>query len=199
MVEGDSTVSNLSCSVEDLFLQEILLQHFLEMQEEEGLVDDDPNLEKRAKIKKDEDLSSAIDDDEDSVEKRKDEFEDTFKDISVKMLGFDRFHLEQYERQLLQYERFLKEFLEGGAYSAIEGATGYSGYGVKGEEEKKQRWDTMSWKEIKEYSRKANANAIIGVATNHIDPEMSERYKLWQVFMWNRNMAFMYYDMGWNI
>ena len=95
MVEGDSTVSNLSCSVEDLFLQEILLQHFLEMQEEEGLVDDDPNLEKRAKIKKDEDLSSAIDDDEDSVEKRKDEFEDTFKDISVKMLGFDRFHLEQ--------------------------------------------------------------------------------------------------------
>ena len=198
MVSGESVVLDTSCSVEDLFLQEILLQHFLETNEEVDSVEEDPTLEKRAKIKKDDDLSSAIDDDE-NVEKRKDAFEDTFKDISVKMLGFDRFHLEQYERQLLQYERFLKEFLDGDTYSAIKGATGYSGYGVKGEQEKKERWDTMSWKEIKEYSRKANANAIIGVATNHTDPEMSERYKLWQVFMWNRNMAFLYYDMGWNL
>lgn len=152
-----------------------------------------PSLEEKAKIKKVElDITVVIDDD-DSSEKTKDDLVNTFSDITVKMLGFDRFHLEQYEKQLQQYQRFLDEYLKSGAFKAVAVDYTYS------TEEKKEEIgeETLTWKELQSYIAKAHTNQKLGGTFNYVDPDLKERYEYWKLFQHNLIMSFYYNDIAW--
>ena len=73
---------------------------------------DEKNIEKKAEIKKDKDITVVVDSD-DSKEKLKDKFKEGILSITLDMDGFEKFHLQQYQQQLANYSRFLAEYLDG--------------------------------------------------------------------------------------
>lgn len=160
--------------------------------EQKKILDEKTKLEKK---EKDKDITVVIDD-PDTAEKGKDEFKDKFLDITVKMLGFDRIHLEHYEQQQMAYRRFLQEYLQSGSpYKPITAIGSYSSYEKPVVDN--TAVETLTFKEMREFTRANGANVMLGTHANTIDPEVEARYKLWSIFTFNMAMGFLYMET-WN-
>lgn len=133
------------------------------------------NVEKKTKIKKKDDISIVIDD-----ETKADDDWDKVLQITVDMDGFDKFHIDQYTKQIEQYKRFLAEYLQEGSYKAT--------YMYNPEDEEAEinqdemiafdeLWDTLEW---------IKWNQAAGQNNNYIDPDLQETLGLWSLFSYNR-------------
>lgn len=169
-------------------------QHMLDEKkqntEQRKIIDEKTKLEK-----KDKDITIVLDD-PDTAEKGKDEFKDRFLDITIKMLGFDRLHLQQYEQQQMAYKRFLQEYLQSSSpYKPITVFGSYSSYEKPVVDSTVV--ETLTFKEMREFTRAQGANVMLGTHANAIDPEVEARYKLWSIFTFNMAMGFLYTET-WN-
>ncbi len=155
------------------------------------------NIERKTDIKKNKDITLFVDDD-DSREKLKNSFIEGLLSITIDMDGFERFHLQQYQQQLVNYARFLAEYLEGKNNALMKTKDTYTYNDEKKQDEiPKTEVQMITYAETQEYARAAAINAMLGkVAANHVDPQMKEMWDLWRVFQHNQHMSF-YYVSQW--
>ena len=159
----------------------ILVQEAIRKMQESELVEKKgkENIEKKAKIKKKDDDISIVIDDEDKT----DEDWDDVLQISVDMDGFDKFHLDQYAKQVEQYQRMLAEYLEGSStYSAVNMYETY----LAGEEAEINKDEMMSFDELQDTLEQIKWNNVAGQENNYIHPDMKESLALWSLFSYNR-------------
>jgi len=154
------------------------------------------DLEERAKIKKKKDAFSAIDDDKEIQGKKNDKFLDGVLGITVKMDGFERFHIEQYAKQLQAYQRFLSEYLRENVYGSVDYDYSSLSWGEedRGPVEARENQQTATFKEVTEIIRATKMNQTMHCEANYIDPDMMERYKMWALFQHNFIMSHLYYS-----
>lgn len=159
-------------------------------------------IERKAEItKKDKDITIVIED-EDSQEKLKDPFKDGILAITIDMLGFEKFHLEQYQQQLANYARFLAEYLEAERFG-LRGQTASYTYSDQKQEVKQETTEVqmVSFTEKQDYSRANALNGLLGYpkgasGANYVDPDTTDSWELWRIFQFNQIMSF-YYTSEW--
>ncbi len=147
---------------------------------------DEKNIEKKAEIKKDKDITVVVDSD-DSKEKLKDKFKEGILSITIDMDGFEKHHLRQYQQQLANYARFLAEYLDGTGVRPGKFGQSYS-YSDTKEEEKPRTMEVqmLSYGESQDFVRSTIQNELLGKAgSNYIDPNTKESWELWKVFQHN--------------
>ena len=158
---------------------------------------DEKNIEKKAEIKKDKDITVVVDSD-DSKEKLKDKFKEGILSITLDMDGFEKFHLQQYQQQLANYSRFLAEYLDGTGVRPGKFGQSYT-YSDSKEEEKPRTTEVqmLSYGESQDFVRSTIMNSLLGNAgSNYVDPSTKDSWELWRIFQHNQVMSF-YYTAQW--
>ena len=158
---------------------------------------DEKNIEKKAEIKKDKDITVVVDSD-DSKEKLKDKFKEGILSIRLDMDGFEKFHLQQYQQQLANYSRFLAEYLDGTGVRPGKFGQSYT-YSDNKEEEKPRTTEVqmLSYGESQDFVRSTIMNSLLGNAgSNYVDPSTKDSWELWRIFQHNQVMSF-YYTAQW--
>jgi hypothetical protein len=150
------------------------------------------NIEKKAEIDKEKDITVIIDD-EDHKEILHDSFKDDLLSITVDMIGFEKFHIQQYQQQLANYARFLSEYLDGkkGVFKPQES---YS-YTKREEKSEASEVQMVTFAEVQDLVRAKTMNSILGTTANYVDPGMNEAWENWRVFQHNQIMSFYYTSM----
>ena len=150
------------------------------------------NIEKKAEIDKEKDITVIIDD-EDYKEILHDYFKDDLLSITVDMIGFEKFHIQQYQQQLANYARFLSEYLDGkkGVFKPQES---YS-YTEREEKPEASEVQMVTFAEVQDLVRAKTMNSILGTTANYVDPGMNEAWENWRVFQHNQIMSFYYTSM----
>ncbi len=151
------------------------------------------NIAKKTKIDKDKDITVIIDD-EDHKDILNDPFKEDLLSITLDMVGFEKFHLEQYKQQLANYARFLSEYL-GGKKGVITPQESYT-YTEREEKQETAEVEMMTFAETQDYVRATVMNSILGTTANYVDPGMRESWENWRVFQHNQIMSF-YYTSQW--
>ncbi|MBT4540576.1 hypothetical protein HOC35_03615 [Candidatus Woesearchaeota archaeon] len=162
---------------------------------------EDSELVKKIKTKKEKkDKSIVIIIDE--SEKHKEELDEQVEAITLGMDGFEKIHLEQYEKQLEQYKRFLSEYLKEAQYAT----EAYKAYQPDEGEEKKRKFEwgqeVVTFKEIKDIVRRIQMNALmsgnsVGDMSGHnsVSWDEAQEYKFWKyTSKFNETMSFIIYD-----
>lgn len=151
-------------------------------------------IEKKAEIaKKDKDITIVVDD-EDSQDKLKDPFKEGVLAITIDMLGFEKFHLEQYQQQLANYSRFLAEYLEGERLGLGKKGISYT-YSDQKQEVRQETTEVqmLTYGETQDYVRSTVMNSILGAAgANYVDPNTKDSWELWRIFQHNQILSFLY-------
>jgi hypothetical protein len=152
---------------------------------------------KKKKSKQDKDIVVIIDE----SEKHKDELDEQMEAITMDMDGFEKIHLQQYEKQLEQYKRFLSEYLKEAEYAT----KAYDAYQEKEDKGKRKfEWgqEVVTFREIKDIARRIHMNALLsGNSTgdmsghNSISWSEGQEYKFWKyASKFNEMMSFVIYD-----
>ncbi len=150
------------------------------------------SLEKQAEItKKDKDITLIIDD-EDSKEKLKDKFMDGVLSITIDMDGFEKFHLQDYQKQLANYSRFLVEYLNSGQGNSKNADLYSYAAAEEKQEEAKVEVQMISHAEKQDYVRATVMNSLLGTGTNYVNPQTKESWELWRIFQHNQILSFLY-------
>ncbi len=182
----------------DLILFQKKLQELAEAQQEQqralqATKKDKKNIEKKTDIDKEKDITVIVDDEE-HKEILHDPFKDDLLSITIDMIGFEKFHLEQYEQQLANYSRFLSEYLDSkkGIFKPQES------YTYTESEEKPETTDVemMTFAETQDYVRAKTMNSLLGTTANYVDPGIEGVWENWRVFQHNQVMSF-YYTAQW--
>jgi len=151
------------------------------------------------KKEKDDDLVIIID----KSEKHKEKLDKQIESITLKMDGFEKIHLEQYQKQLEQYQRFLAEYLKDSNNVLKQG---YNPYEDKDNDKKERefKWgqEVVTYFEIKDIARRIQMNALLSGNTNgavgghnHVGWQEAEDYKFWKYCSkFNELMSFIFYD-----
>lgn len=138
----------------------------------------------------------------DESEKHKDKLDDQKEAITLKMDGFEKVHLEQYEKQLAEYKRFLAEYLAEARLNAL----GYNPYDDKKEDGKRNfEWgqEVVTYSEIKDIVRRIHMNALLSGNSsgdisghNSVSWQEVQDYKFWKYCSkFNEMMSFVLYDL----
>ncbi|MFA6889360.1 MAG: hypothetical protein WC254_07735 [Candidatus Woesearchaeota archaeon] len=151
------------------------------------------NIEKKAEIEKKKDITVIVDD-EDHKEILHDPFKDDLLSITLDMIGFEKFHIQQYQQQLANYARFLSEYLDGkkGIFKPQDSYT----YTEQEEKQETSEVEMITFAEMQDYVRATNMNSLLGGTANYVDPGMKESWENWRVFQHNQIMSF-YYTSQW--
>jgi len=164
---------------------------------------DNPNLGDKLKPKeekKKKDIIKIIDD----SDKHKEDFDQDVEDITLKMDGFERIHLEQYQKHLDQYKRFLATYLEEGSGTI---ASSYA-YQTSDDKPKKREFswgqEVVTYGEIKDIVRRVHMNALLGGNStgtlsghNQIAWQEAEDFKFWKyTSKFNEMMSMILYDQA---
>lgn len=147
---------------------------------------EEKNIEKKAETKKDKDITVVVDADE-NKEKLKDKFKEEILSITLDMDGFEKFHLQQYQQQLANYERFLAEYLDGNGLRPGKFGQSYT-YSDTKEEEKPRTSEVqmLSYGESQDFVRTSIMNDLLGKGgTNYVDPGIKETWETWRLFQHN--------------
>lgn len=129
----------------------------------------------------------------DESEKFEDELDKNVRDITLNMDGFERFHLEHYQKQVEQYKRFLEEYLKEAKGSMAD-------YGYAAEEAKSSRnfeWgqEIINHSKIRDLARRMQMNAVLGGNHNQVTSEERNDYEFWKyASKFNLMMSFILYD-----
>ena len=180
--EGSKGTQEASASVDKLDIL-ILMQQTIRKMHEKELAEKRAkgDIGKKTKVKKkDDDLSGVVDEESD---KAKDKDWDKVLQISVKMDGFEKFHLEQYAKQLETYQRMLSEYLRSSPYSAVN-AYSYL-MGEEGDVDINQD-EMIGFDELWDALEQIHWNSVAGTENNYIHPDMKESLNLWSLFSYNR-------------
>jgi len=179
--EGSKGTQEASASVDKLDILVLMQQTIREMNKELAEKKANEDIGKKTKIKKkDDDLSGVVDEESD---KAKDKDWDKVLQISVKMDGFEKFHLEQYAKQLETYQRMLSEYLRSSPYSAVN-AYSYL-MGEEGDIDINQD-EMIGFDELWDVLEQIHWNSVAGTENNYIHPDMKESLSLWSLFSYNR-------------
>lgn len=135
----------------------------------------------------------------DKLPKFSDKLREQLEQITVKMEGFDRIHLEAYQKHLLDYKRFLDEYLRGEAYNPIISMYSYS---ASNEEKPVFKWgdEVIDYHKRIEVVRKLQMNSMMcndlsGAGPNHVDPQDRQDYEMWKYMSkFNLSMSFLMYE-----
>ncbi|MBI4453048.1 hypothetical protein HY636_00215 [Candidatus Woesearchaeota archaeon] len=149
--------------------------------------------------KKDKDIVVIIDE----SKKHKDELDEQIESITLKMDGFERIHLEQYQKQLDEYKRFLAEYLRDANNAA---SSPYSNYdNNEGDKQRKFEWgqEVVTYGEIKDIVRRIQMNALLGAGSNgdlsghnQVSWQEAQDYKFWKYCSkFNEQMSFVIHDL----
>lgn len=148
--------------------------------------------------KKEKDIIKIIDD----SRKHKTKLEQDVEDITLKMDGFEKIHLEQYQKHLDQYKRFLNAYLEEESNVFIPN---YAYHDEKKTEKREFKWgeEVITYHEIKDIVRRIHMNALLSgnnmgtiSVHNSVDWQESEDYKFWKyVSKFNEELSFIVYDL----
>ncbi len=140
----------------------------------------------------------------DESEKHEDKLDRDKQQITLKMDGFEKIHLEQYEKILEQYKRFLAEYLRE-AQNAHASYDKYSA-GQDSEEKDKRKFswgqEVITYREVKDIARRIHMNALmsgdyVGDISGHnsIGWQENQEYKFWKyASKFNELMSFILYD-----
>lgn len=153
---------------------------------------------RKSKDKHDKDIVVIIDE----SEKHKEELDEQMESITIDMDGFEKIHIEQYQKQLEQYKRFLNEYLKEAQYTA----KAYDAYQDDKEKDGKRKFEwgqeVVTFREIKDIARRIHMNALLsGNSTgdmsghNSISWSEGQEYKFWKyASKFNEMMSFIIYD-----
>ncbi|MFH1439604.1 MAG: hypothetical protein ABIG89_03495 [Candidatus Woesearchaeota archaeon] len=168
----------------------------VEKQQDEGLAKKlKPD---KTKIKQDKkDIVIIIDE----SDKHKDELDEQVEAVTINMDGFERIHLEQYEKQLEQYKRFLAEYLRE-SNNVLK--PGYDQYKSDDDGKRKFQWgqEVVTYIEVKDIARRAQMNSLMSGMTgealgghNDISWQEVQDYKFWKLCSkFNEQMSFLLYE-----
>ena len=179
----DSLEKKLSKGKEDKLDLLILMQQAIKKMHEKELAEKKAkeDIGKKTKVKKKkDDLTSVVDEESDKV---KDKDWDKVLQISMKMDGFEKFHIEQYTKQLEAYQRMLAEYLRSSPYSAVN-AYSYL-MGEEGDIDVNQD-EMIGFDELWDTLEQIHWNSVVGTENNYIHPDMKESLNLWSLFSYNR-------------
>jgi len=147
------------------------------------------------------DIIKIIDDEE----KEKEILDDDIKQVTVKMDGFDRIFLEQYQKILADYQRFLNEYLNSNANSVF-----VSKYGYQQDTEKKKEFhwgnEVVSNLEMFDVARRIMMNAAMGsgliaayTGNNSVNHHEREDFEMWKnASKFNLLLSFLLYEKATN-
>jgi len=152
------------------------------------------------KNSKDKDIVVIIDE----SRKHKDELDEQIEFITLKMDGFERIHLEQYQKQLDEYKRFLAEYLRDANNAA---SSPYSAYNNNNDDDKQRKFEwgqeVVTYGEIKDIVRRIQMNALLGAGSNgdlsghnQVSWQEAQDYKFWKYCSkFNEQMSFVIHDL----
>jgi len=126
------------------------------------------------------------------------------KQVAAKMDGFDRVFLEQYQKMLSAYQRFLNEYLNNNASSVFK-----PNYEYKNDENKKEfHWgDEVAPNLIMlDVARRIMTNAMMGsgimaayAGANTVSYLERQDYEMWKAMSkFNEQLSFLLYDKIFN-
>jgi hypothetical protein len=161
---------------------------------------DDISEKLHIKDSKEKDIVVIIDD----SEKHEDKLDRDKQQITLKMDGFEKVHLEQYEKILEQYRRFLAEYLKE-AQNAFGNYDKYNaGQDSEDKEKRNFNWgqEVITYKEVKDIARRIHMNALmsgdyVGDISGHnsVGWQENQEYKFWKyASKFNELMSFILYD-----
>ncbi|MBI5392336.1 hypothetical protein HZA96_00570 [Candidatus Woesearchaeota archaeon] len=149
------------------------------------------------KITKDKDIITIIDNESD----KNNDLDDAVKQVTVKMDGFDRIFLEQYQKMLADYQKFLSEYLNNSASSIF--APKYD-YQQETGKKKEFKWgnEVVSNLEMFDVARKIMTNAAMGsglvaayTGNNTVNHHEREDYEMWKnSSKFNMLLSFLLYE-----
>ncbi|MBT4823874.1 hypothetical protein HN695_00725 [Candidatus Woesearchaeota archaeon] len=153
----------------------------------------------KVKSKKDKDIVIIIDE----SDKHKDDLDKDIEAITLKMDGFEKIHIEQYEKQLEQYKRFLAEYLKEAQNALTSAYDPYQDENGDGKREFEWGQEVVTYFEIKDIVRRIHMNALMsGNASgtmsghNNVGWQEAEDYKFWKYCSkFNEQMSFIIHDV----
>lgn len=150
---------------------------------------------------KDKDIVVIIDE----SKKHKDELDEQVESITLKMDGFERIHLEQYQKQLDEYKRFLAEYLRDGNNIVSSPYSAYNNNNSDDDKKRKFEWgqEVITYGEIKDIVRRIQMNALLGAGSNgdlsghnQVSWQEAQDYKFWKYCSkFNEQMSFVIHDL----
>lgn len=141
----------------------------------------------------------------DESKKHKDELDEQIESITLKMDGFERIHLEQYQKQLDEYKRFLAEYLKDGNNVVSSPYSAYNNNNSDDDKKRKFEWgqEVVTYGEIKDIVRRIQMNALLGAGSsgdlsshNQVSWQEAQDYKFWKYCSkFNEQMSFVIHDL----
>lgn len=214
---NEKTANSLTDNIDGHIDQKVLSQSNKDVRRNETIINNRENKSEKKENGKDElrpDSKDGKNSDEqnkdkdivviiDESKKHKDELDEQIESITLKMDGFERIHLEQYQKQLDEYKRFLAEYLRDGNNII---SSPYNAYN-NGDDEKQRKFEwgqeVVTYGEIKDIVRRIQMNALLGAGSsgdlsshNQVSWQEAQDYKFWKYCSkFNEQMSFVIHDL----